>query len=430
MAIEPTTPIAPASAVEATNARLLNQNVGALIESLGGGNADLVAALNAIASAITASIIGGSTGGTDNRLLRAKGTGGRALDASPLTAADDGDLSGVDKLTCVDAVISSRTAYAVLAGGTTSADPIQSVAGVGTSGQVLTSNGAAALPTFQNAAGVNRQQFDADGTWNKPSTGTVALIQCWGAGGSGGRAGSGDGGGGGGGGAYVWRLMLLSALSNTETVTVGTGGTSVTTDDTNGNAGENTTFGSHVTAYGGGGGAGAAAQNGGGGGGGQMGAGASSTTIDGANGGTPRFVVSAFAAGTVDTWGLGSVVAAFAGNANVAGGGGGGRGGSGAAGTSGGGSVDGGGGGGGGSEASGAAAVGGDSINGGGGGGGGSSTTAAAAGGSSLWGGAGGAGNFDANNATGGTQPGGGGGGSETGNSGAGGDGRVIVTVW
>lgn len=44
----------------------------------------------------------------------------------------------------------SHTAYGVLCGGTTSTGAVQSIAGVGTSGQVLTSNGAAALPTFQS----------------------------------------------------------------------------------------------------------------------------------------------------------------------------------------------------------------------------------------------------------------------------------------
>lgn len=43
----------------------------------------------------------------------------------------------------------SFTAYAVICGGTTSTGSLQSVASVGTSGQVLTSNGAGALPTFQ-----------------------------------------------------------------------------------------------------------------------------------------------------------------------------------------------------------------------------------------------------------------------------------------
>lgn len=47
----------------------------------------------------------------------------------------------------------SSTAYAVICGGTTSTAAQQSIAGVGTSGQVLTSNGAGALPTFQTASG-------------------------------------------------------------------------------------------------------------------------------------------------------------------------------------------------------------------------------------------------------------------------------------
>jgi hypothetical protein len=47
----------------------------------------------------------------------------------------------------------TQTAYAVLCGGTTATNPYQSIAGLGTAGQVLTSNGAGALPTFQNASG-------------------------------------------------------------------------------------------------------------------------------------------------------------------------------------------------------------------------------------------------------------------------------------
>lgn len=47
----------------------------------------------------------------------------------------------------------SFTAYAVICGGTTSTGAHQSVASVGTTGQVLTSNGAGALPTFQAASG-------------------------------------------------------------------------------------------------------------------------------------------------------------------------------------------------------------------------------------------------------------------------------------
>lgn len=51
--------------------------------------------------------------------------------------------------------LTSTTAYAVLCGGTTSTGNLQSIAGVGTSGQVLTSNGAGALPTFQAVSGAN-----------------------------------------------------------------------------------------------------------------------------------------------------------------------------------------------------------------------------------------------------------------------------------
>lgn len=47
----------------------------------------------------------------------------------------------------------SHTAFAVLCGGTTSTAAQQSIAGVGTAAQVLTSNGAGALPTFQDAGG-------------------------------------------------------------------------------------------------------------------------------------------------------------------------------------------------------------------------------------------------------------------------------------
>ncbi len=46
---------------------------------------------------------------------------------------------------------SSFTAYALIAGGTLEAGALQQISGVGTSGQLLTSNGAGALPTWQNA---------------------------------------------------------------------------------------------------------------------------------------------------------------------------------------------------------------------------------------------------------------------------------------
>lgn len=62
-----------------------------------------------------------------------------------------GSVTGITDITVADGGTgrSSHTAYAVLCGGTTSTGAQQSIAAVGSSGQVLTSNGAAALPTFQ-----------------------------------------------------------------------------------------------------------------------------------------------------------------------------------------------------------------------------------------------------------------------------------------
>jgi len=62
---------------------------------------------------------------------------------------------------------SSFTAYSVICGGTSSTAPLENVSGVGTSGQVLTSNGAAMLPTWQ-AGG------SGSGTVNAGSTNQLA----------------------------------------------------------------------------------------------------------------------------------------------------------------------------------------------------------------------------------------------------------------
>ena len=64
----------------------------------------------------------------------------QAVNATPATVAQGG--TG----------LSSLTAYALLAGGTTSTGAVQQVTALGTSGWVLTSNGAGALPTFQAAS--------------------------------------------------------------------------------------------------------------------------------------------------------------------------------------------------------------------------------------------------------------------------------------
>jgi hypothetical protein len=76
---------------------------------------------------------------------------------------------------------SSQTAYAVLTGGTTSTGAYQSVASLGTSGQVLMSNGAGALPTFQTVSTkafptgtrMSFQQTAAPTGWTKDTTAAI-----------------------------------------------------------------------------------------------------------------------------------------------------------------------------------------------------------------------------------------------------------------
>ena len=69
------------------------------------------------------------------------GAGAFSALANPLTVSNGGQGN------------SSLTSYAVLCGGTISTAAIQSVASVGLSTQILTSNGAGALPTFQTPPG-------------------------------------------------------------------------------------------------------------------------------------------------------------------------------------------------------------------------------------------------------------------------------------
>jgi hypothetical protein len=70
----------------------------------------------------------------------------------------------------------SFTPYAVICGGTTSTNPLQSVSSVGTSGQILTSNGAGALPTFQTSGGAGGAvTFDTDGSAATASSNTITF---------------------------------------------------------------------------------------------------------------------------------------------------------------------------------------------------------------------------------------------------------------
>lgn len=99
--------------------------------------------------------------------------------------------------------------------------------------------------------------YDASGTWTKatdvPAGCTMALIEVWGAGGGAARGASIAGQSGGGGGAYSSKVVPISSLGATETVTVGAAGLGATATG-NGGVGGNSSFGSWVTGYGGAGG--------------------------------------------------------------------------------------------------------------------------------------------------------------------------------
>ena len=118
-----------------------------------------------------ATIIDGQDASTARGSL---GLGTLATQAADSVNITGGSISGITDLAVSDGGtgLSSATAYAVLCGGTTSTGAFQSVAGVGTSGQVLTSNGADALPTFQDAAGGSLSIGDSIGS----ATGNRVLI--------------------------------------------------------------------------------------------------------------------------------------------------------------------------------------------------------------------------------------------------------------
>lgn len=228
--------------------------------------------------------------------------------------------------------------------------------------------------------------FNASGTWSRASTTKIVYVQAWGAGGSGGAVTAGGSeAGGGGGGAYCEYWFTADTASTSQTVTIGAGGAVVT--NSAGNVGGNTTFGSLLTAYGGGGGGVSGTEAGGGGGGGCVSAGGTG------NGATPGSAGDNLSA------------AGSASGYNASGGG----------------------------NGLAAGALSGGTAFLGGAGGGGAGATNGVAGGTSKKGGNGGTGvTHPTNSATAGSQPGGGGGAKHSnggsGSSGAGGNGRVIVT--
>jgi hypothetical protein len=193
------------------------------------------------------------------------------------------------------------TAYSVICAGTTATGTFQNVSGVGTSGQVLTSNGASALPTWQSVAVgrlVSYQIFTTGtaATYTKPSGVTSILVECTGGGGGGGGINvttiTSSAAGGGGSGGFA-RLYIASA-SGTYTYTVGAAGAA---GAAGANAGGNATATTFSTISAGGGNGGAAGVAGTGAAGGLGGARGSSSggdvNLSGQAGGAGFFIAGA-----------------------------------------------------------------------------------------------------------------------------------------
>jgi hypothetical protein len=119
----------------------------------------------------------------------------------------------------------------------------------GNANKALITTGTSLL--WGNAISSSFTKYETTGTftWTKPAGVTTVIALCWGGGGAGGKHDVYYGGGGAG-ASCVIGILAAADLSSSETITVGAGGTS-TTSNGYGQSGANSSFGSHVTGYGG-----------------------------------------------------------------------------------------------------------------------------------------------------------------------------------
>lgn len=136
---------------------------------------------SSVALTASALVLGGGAGatptpmgslGTTTTVLHGNAAGAPTFGAVSLTA----DVSGTLPVANGGTNNTTFTAYAVLCAGTTATGAFQNVSGVGTSGQVLTSNGAAALPTWQAAGGgITNSTVHLTGVSGRGSTGSCVI---------------------------------------------------------------------------------------------------------------------------------------------------------------------------------------------------------------------------------------------------------------
>jgi len=195
--------------------------------------------------------IGAGTGGGSVTSVATSGTiNCVTLTGGPITSSGTITLGGGVNVSTI-----STGTLPVARGGT-------GLSCVGSSGNVLTSNGTAWVSQAAGG-GANIQSFPATGTYTKPPGAKFVYVEMW-SGASGGDGGNIPGSGrpaGGRGGSYVYKMFAAPEVGSTETVTVGAGGAGgagnplsnpfFTPFNTTGGAGGNTNFGTLLYAYGG-----------------------------------------------------------------------------------------------------------------------------------------------------------------------------------
>jgi hypothetical protein len=132
-------------------------------------------------------------------------------------------------------------------------------ANYGSSGQVLTSAGSGAAPSWTTVASGGdyiMRVYTSDTTWSKPAGIKAFKVTVVGGGGSGGAAPNTRVAGSGGAGGATIVYLAAASIASSYAVTVGGGGAAVSNSTSAGNSGGTSSFGGSYTASGGGGGSG------------------------------------------------------------------------------------------------------------------------------------------------------------------------------
>jgi hypothetical protein len=145
-----------------------NDTLSALYVNASFVNGSLTGVTNYIIRAMNAGTLEFSIDGSGNVVGTSFAGAGSSLTGLNASNVSSGTL-GAGRLPTIGVAgggtgDTSLTPYALLAGGTSSTGTLQQVGGLGTSGQVLTSNGNGALPTWQNASGGGGSSSGAAGS--------------------------------------------------------------------------------------------------------------------------------------------------------------------------------------------------------------------------------------------------------------------------